>query len=195
MTRLEQQLQFIMEVDKLKNIVRQNYLADGSRKEDDADHSWHLALMCALLSEHANEKIDVTKTMIMVLIHDLVEIDAGDTYAYDTQGNGSKRERELAAADRIFQLLPQDQAKDLRSLWDEFEEGITPEAQFAATLDRVQPFLLNAASGGISWREHQVTLSQVMKRNEVTPKGSQTLWEYQHKMMQEQVEKGNLINE
>ena len=131
----------------------------------------------------------------MVLIHDLVEIDAGDTYAYDTQGNGSKRERELAAADRIFQLLPQDQAKDLRSLWDEFEEGITPEAQFAATLDRVQPFLLNAASGGISWREHQVTLSQVMKRNEVTPKGSQTLWEYQHKMMQEQVEKGNLINE
>lgn len=194
MSRLEQQLDFLLEVDKLKNIVRQNYLADGSRKEDDADHSWHLALMCAVLSEHASEKIDVVKTMTMVLIHDLVEIDAGDTYAYDSEGNGSKRERELKAADRIFNLLPQDQAQEMRSLWDEFEERVTPEAKFAATLDRILPFLLNARSNGKSWREHNITFSQVMKRNEVTHEGSEILWDHQYKLMLEQVEKGNLIN-
>lgn len=195
MTRLEQQINFIMEADRLKSIVRQNYLADGSRREDDADHSWHLALMCALLSEYSNDKIDVLKTMTMVLIHDMVEIDAGDTYAYDSKANVSKQQRELEAADRIFHLLPDDQAEEMRMLWDEFEEGNTPEARFAATLDRVQPFLLNAASEGKSWREHGVSFSQVMKRNEVTPFGSETLWNYQYEMMKEQVEKGNLINE
>lgn len=195
MDRLEQQINFIMEVDKLKNIIRQNYLADGSRKEDDADHSWHLALMCAVLSEHANEKIDVLKTMTMVLIHDIVEIDAGDTYAYDPEFQSSKRERELAAAERIFHLLPEDQANQMRALWDEFEENITPEAKFAATLDRVQPFLLNAASEGKSWKEHGVSFSQVMKRNEVTPEGSDVLWNMQYDMMRQQVEKGNLIDE
>ncbi len=195
MTRLEQQINFIMEVDKLKNIVRQNYLADGSRKEDDADHSWHLALMCAILSEHSNQKIDMVKTMIMVLIHDLVEIDAGDTYAYDAEFNLSKQERELAAAERIFNLLPEDQAEEMRSLWDEFEANETPEAKFASTLDRVQPFLLNAASNGKSWKEHGVTFSQVMKRNEVTPDGSEALWNYQYEMMKQQRELGNLKNE
>lgn len=195
MTRLEQQINFIMEVDKLKNIVRQNYLADGSRKEDDADHSWHLALMCAILSEHSNQKIDMVKTMIMVLIHDLVEIDAGDTYAYDAEFNLSKQERELAAAERIFNLLPEDQAEEMRSLWDEFEANETPEAKFASTLDRVQPFLLNAASDGKSWKEHGVTFSQVMKRNEVTPDGSEALWNYQYEMMKQQTELGNLKNE
>ncbi len=195
MTRLEQQINFIMEVDKLKNIVRQNYLADGSRKEDDADHSWHLALMCAILSEHSNQKIDIVKTMVMVLIHDIVEIDAGDTYAYDAEFNLSKQERELAAAERIFRLLPEDQAKEMRSLWDEFEANETPEAKFASTLDRVQPFLLNSASNGKSWKEHGVTFSQVMKRNEVTPDGSETLWNYQLELMKRQVELGNLINE
>lgn len=195
MTRLEQQINFIMEVDKLKNIVRQNYLADGSRKEDDADHSWHLALMCAILSEHSNQKIDMVKTMIMVLIHDLVEIDAGDTYAYDAEFNLSKQERELAAAERIFHLLPEDQAEEMRSLWDEFELNETPEAKFASTLDRVQPFLLNAASNGKSWKEHGVTFSQVMKRNEVTPEGSKALWNYQYEMMKQQMELGNLKNE
>lgn len=195
MTRLEQQINFIMEVDKLKNIIRQNYLADGSRKEDDADHSWHLALMCAILSEHSNQKIDMVKTMIMVLIHDLVEIDAGDTYAYDAEFNLSKQERELAAAERIFHLLPEDQAEEMRSLWDEFELNETPEAKFASTLDRVQPFLLNAASNGKSWKEHGVTFSQVMKRNEVTPEGSKALWNYQYEMMKQQMELGNLKNE
>jgi len=195
MTRLEQQMNFIIEVDKLKSIVRQNYLVNQSRKEDDADHSWHLALMCALLSEYANEEIDVMKTTIMVLIHDIVEIDAGDTYAYDTSGNVSKKERELAAADRIFNLLPEDQAKELRSLWDEFEEGVTSEAKFANTLDHMQPMLLNAGSGGKSWKEHQITYSQVMKRNETTPAGSNTLWEYQYEIIKQQVENGNLINQ
>lgn len=195
MTRLEQQINFILEVDKLKTIIRQNYLADGSRKEDDADHSWHLALMCAVLSEHSNEKLDVLKTMIMVLIHDLVEIDAGDTYAYDPLANVSKRERELAAAERIFSLLPEDQAVQLRSLWDEFEENKTPEARFASALDRFQPFLLNAASDGRSWREHGVAFSQVMKRNEVTHEGSEAIWKFQYEMMKQQVQKGNLLNE
>jgi putative hydrolase of HD superfamily len=195
MTRLEQQISFIMEVDKLKNIIRQNYLADGSRREGDADHSWHLALMCAVLSEYSNEKIDIVKTMTMVLIHDLVEIDAGDTFAYDPLANISKRERELAAAERIFNLLPEDQAAGLRSLWDEFEENLTPEAKFASALDRFQPFLLNAASGGKSWREHGVSFSQVMKRNEVTHEGSEELWEFQYEMMKEQIKKGNLIDE
>ena len=195
MTRLEQQMNFILEVDKLKTIIRQNYLIDGSRKEDDADHSWHLALMCAILSEHANEKIDVVKTMTMVLIHDIVEIDAGDTYAYDPNANVTKRERELLAADRIFNLLPTDQAKEIRGLWDEFEEGATPEAKFAAALDRLQPLFLNSKSDGKSWKEHHVTLSQILKRNETTHEGSEALWEYGFREIQENVEKGNLINE
>ncbi len=193
MTRLEQQMNFIMEVDKLKSIVRQNYLADGSRKEDDADHSWHLALMCILLCEHSNQKIDVLRTVLMVLIHDIVEIDAGDTYAYDPAANETKRERELIAADRIFNLLPGDQAKELRALWDEFEEEATPEAKFANTLDKLQPFLLNAGSGGKSWKEHQVTLAQLLKRNETTPDGSKALWEYQYEMIKEQERIGNLL--
>ena len=195
MTRLEQQMKFILEVDKLKSIIRQNYLVDGSRKEDDADHSWHLALMCALLSEHSNEKIDIIKTMTMLLIHDIVEIDAGDTYAYDISGNVNKKERELVAAERIFNLLPKDQAEDMRALWDEFEEGDTSEAKFANTLDHLQPMLLNAGSNGKSWIEHQVTLSQIMKRNETTHEGSEALWEYQYKIIKQQVEIGNLINE
>ena len=195
MNRLEQQMNFIMEVDKLKNIVRQNYLSDGSRKEDDADHSWHLAMMCAVLSEHANEPIDILKTITMVLIHDIVEIDAGDTYAYDAEFNLSKQERELAAADRIFHLLPEDQAIEMRKLWDEFEERNTPESKFAATLDRIQPFLLNAASDGKSWKEHGVTFPQVMKRNEVTPEGSNALWEFQYEVMKQQAKLGNLAED
>lgn len=194
-TRLEKQMEFVLEVDKLKKITRQTYLSDGSRKENDAEHSWHLALMCALLSEHANEKIDVTKTMLMVLIHDIVEIDAGDTYAYDTQGNTTKREREVKAAERLFNILPEDQAVYLRNLWEEFEEAQTPEAKFALTLDKVQPVMLNAASGGRSWREHEVEVSQIMKRNERTPEGSQDLWKYIEALILENVEKGNIKSE
>ena len=192
MTDFEKQMAFIMELDKIKKITRQTYLSDGSRKENDAEHSWHLALMCALLAEHANSEIDVLRTMTMVLIHDIVEIDAGDTYAYDAQGNASKREREVRAAERIFHLLPDDQAAYMRELWEEFEEGETAEAKFALTLDKVQPVMLNAASGGKSWREHEVALPQILKRNERTPEGSEAVWQYARGLICENVEKGNI---
>ncbi|HEX3023014.1 MAG TPA: HD domain-containing protein [Lachnospiraceae bacterium] len=192
MTRLEQQMNFILEVDKLKNVTRQTYVSSGDRKENDTEHSWHLALMAALLCEHSNEPIDVTKTMIMVLIHDIVEIDAGDTYAYDEVGNLSKRERELAAAERIFNLLPKDQAVYLRNLWDEFEEGKSAEAKFALTLDKVQPTMLNDYSDGKAWREHGVHIDQILKRNESTPEGSKELWDFSKALIDKNVELGNI---
>lgn len=196
MTRLEKQMAFIEEVDKIKLIGRQNYLADGSRKENDAEHSWHLALMTLLLSEYSNEEIDVLKTMGMVLIHDIVEIDAGDTYAYDYEAQKTQKERELAAADRIFNILPEDQAKKLRDLWDEFEAGETAEARFAAAVDRVQPAMLNSASGGISWKEHDVTLSKVLERNGKAALGSEMLWEYEKEhFIMANVDKGLLKND
>lgn len=178
MTRFEQQIAFIMELDKIKSIGRQTYLADGSRKENDAEHSWHLTMMAFVLAEYANAPIDVLKAMKMVMLHDVIEIDAGDTYAYDAVGNETKRERELVAADRIFGLLPEDQAAEYRGLWDEFEAMETMEAKFANTLDKVQPLFLNDASGGKSWREHDVKVEQVMKRNARTGEGSTELWEY-----------------
>lgn len=187
MDRLEQQINFILEVDKLKQITRQSYITGASRKETDTDHSWHLALMCALLAEYANEKIDVLKTMVMVLIHDIVEIDAGDTYAYDAVGNQSKREREVKAADRIFHLLPRDQARYLRDLWEEFEAQETPEAKFANTLDKIQPIMLNDATGGLAWREHGVRKAQVMGRNQRTGEGSQQLWEFAKNIIERNV--------
>ena len=178
MDRLDSQFEFIREIDGLKKISRQTYLSDGSRKENDTEHSWHLALMAVLLSEYANENVDLLRVITMVLVHDIVELDAGDTYAYDDAGNATKREREVAAADRIFNILPADQAKYLRNLWDEFEEDSTPEARFAHTLDHVQPVMLNDASGAKSWKEHAIKLSQVLKRNSSTAKGSEKLWEY-----------------
>ncbi|MBD5097863.1 MAG: HD domain-containing protein [Lachnospiraceae bacterium] len=193
--RLKKQLAFILELDKIKKIGRQTYLSDASRKENDAEHSWHLAIMAVLLAEQANEKIDVLKTVTMVLIHDVVEIDAGDTYAYDSAGNESKREREERAADRIFNILPPDQANYMRALWEEFEAGETAEAKFACTLDHVQPLLLNDASAGLSWREHEIKKSQVMKRNEKTGEGSEALWEYARELIQKNTELGNLKNE
>ena len=192
MERLEQQLNFLLEMDKLKSVIRQTYLADGSRKEDDAEHSWHLAMMAFILAEYANEPIDVLKTMKMVMLHDVIEIDAGDTYAYDTAGNATKRVRELAAADRIFALLPADQAAEFRGLWDEFEAMETMEARFANTLDKVQPLLLNHASGGKSWIEHGVKASQVMGRNARTPEGSEALWQYAKALIEENISKGNI---
>ena len=179
--RLKKQFAFIEEIDREKNVFRQTYLADGKRKENDAEHSWHLAVMAMLMCEHANEDIDVYRTMSMVLIHDLIEIDAGDTYAYDAQGNKTKREREIKAADRLFNILPKDQAEKMRGLWDEFEAGITPEAKFANSLDKLQPIMLNNASGGKSWEEHGVCASQVYKRNAKTPDGSRAMWEYAEK--------------
>ncbi len=191
--RLDEQFAFIREIDREKMIERQTYVADGSRKEDDAEHAWHMAVMTVLLSEYANEKIDVLKTVTMLLIHDLVEIDAGDTYAYDEEGKKTKRERELKAADRIFGLLPEDQAQKFRSLWEEFEARETPEAKFAHTMDNIQPLMLNDATDGKSWIEHDVSLSQVEDRNKKTAEGSEELWKYacEH-FLRPNVEKGRL---
>lgn len=193
MSRLEKQMEFIMEVDKIKTINRQTYITGGVRKENDAEHSWHLALMALLLGEYANENIDVLKTMAMVLIHDMVEIDAGDTYAFDSVGAESKIERELKAADRIFNILPKDQAEYFRSLWDEFELGETMESKFANALDKIQPILLHDLSDGKSWREHKVTLDQILKRNEFTKDGSKVLWDYAKEIIDEHIDKKNII--
>ena len=190
--RLEQQIRFITEADKVKNIFRQTYLADGKRKENDAEHSWHLALSAVLLKEHMKEEADLTKVMIMVLIHDLVEIDAGDTYAYDEAGAATKREREVKAAERIFGLLPEDQGSYFRALWDEFEEYETADAKFAHLLDNFQPLLLNDASDGKSWAEHGVHKSQVCKRNERIPETSEMIWVQMLEIMDRHIEKGNL---
>jgi putative hydrolase of HD superfamily len=191
--RLQKQLQFILEIDKLKKIVRQSPLTDQSRKENDAEHSWHLAVMAILLSEYAKEhQMDAFHVVKLALIHDLVEIDAGDTFCYDKIGNRQKLERETRAADRIFNILPQDQAKQMRALWDEFEARETPEACFAAALDRLQPLLLNYHTQGGTWREHGIRRQQVIQRNSPMNDGAPELWEYAEKLINEAVEKGML---
>lgn len=183
---------FVIEVDRLKNIFRQSYIIDGSRKENDAEHSWHLAIMAFILSEYANRVIDVLKVIKMVIIHDLVEIDAGDTYAYDTKGHEHKFEKELVAAKRIFGLLPEDLEKEMLSLWDEFEEGVTPEAQFALALDKVQPVILNYLSEGKAWIQHGIYKEQVVLRNKGSKDGAEALWEYVMQIIDEATEKGYL---
>lgn len=177
-TRLSQQMAFIKEIDKEKKIGRQTYLTDASRKENDAEHAWHMAIMAFLLAEYANEEIDVLKTMVMLLIHDLVEIDAGDTFAYDEEGKKTQAAREQKAADRIFSMLPEDQGKKLLEIWKEFEARETNEAKFARTMDNIQPLVLQHASGGRAWTEHQIAHSQVMGRNARTAEGSDILWKY-----------------
>lgn len=176
--RLQRQLEFCREIDKEKFIGRQTYLSDGERKENDAEHAWHMAVMTVLLSEYANEKIDVLKTITMLLIHDIVEIDAGDTYAYDEEAKKTQHQRETAAADRIFSILPDDQRDKFRGLWEEFEAGKTPEAKFAHTMDNFQPTLLNDMTNGKSWLERGVHLSQILERNKNTELGSKELWNY-----------------
>lgn len=195
MTRLEQQLSFIIEVDKVKNIFRQTYLSDKNRKENDAEHSWHIALMALLLKEYADESVDVLKVMTMVLIHDLVEIDAGDTYAYDEAANQTKRQRELAAADRIFGILPEDQGRSFRELWDEFEAYETADAKYAHLLDNLQPLLLNNAADGIAWLEHGVKKSQIYKRNARIEETSPVIWDKMKEIVQGRIEKGNVIDD
>lgn len=194
MTRLEQQLRFIVEIDKVKNIFRQTYLADAKRKENDAEHSWHIALMAYLLQEYAEEPVDVTKVMIMVLIHDLVEIDAGDTYAYDAAGAKTKRAREVAAAERIFGLLPKDQGEYFRSLWDEFEAYESADAKYAHLLDNFQPLLLNDASDGKSWTEHTVKKSQIYKRNEKIEETSAEVWKAMQEIIDKHIGLGHVID-
>ena len=195
MERLQKQMEFILEVDKVKQIVRQTYLTDGSRKENDAEHSWHLALMAVLLKEYANEEVNLEKVIPMVLIHDLVEIDAGDTYAYDRAGLVTQRERETKAADRIFGMLPENQGRRFRDLWEEFEAYETAEAKFAHVLDNCQPLILNDASGGKSWKEHTVHKSQIYKRNEHTAEGSREIWEYMKTLVDKHIQLGNVIDD
>ncbi|MCX7749267.1 MAG: HD domain-containing protein [Clostridia bacterium] len=191
--RLEKQIQFIIEIDKLKQIYRQTLLTDGSRNENDAEHSWHLAIMAAILWEHAESKdIDLSRVIKMVLIHDLVEIDAGDTFCYDEKGNRDKREREEKAAQRIFNILDSDQADELRSLWEEFEGRQTPEAKFASSLDRLQPLLHNYMTKGAAWKKHGITRSKVIERNKHIAEGSPILWNFALDIIQKSVENGYL---
>lgn len=196
MDRLEQQFEFIREIDKEKFIGRQTYLSDGRRKENDAEHAWHMAIMTILLSEYANEEIDVLKTVTMLLIHDIVEIDAGDTYAYDEEAKKTQKEREQKAAERIFGLLPPDQGEKFKKIWEEFEARETKEARFARTMDNLQPMMLNDATDGKAWVEHGVHLEQIMKRNQNTAEGSETLWEYAYQnFILPNVEKGRIKSE
>ena len=194
--RLEKQINFIREMDKEKFIGRQTYLSDGKRKENDAEHAWHLALMTLLLSEYANEKIDTLKTMTMVLFHDVVEIDAGDTYAYDEEGKKTQAQREQKAAERLYGLLPEDQGAKLKAIWEEFEAKNTPESRFAHTMDNFQPVMLNDATNGKMWEENKVRLSQILKRNEKTKLGSKILWEYSYKnFIEPNVKKKKIIDD
>jgi putative hydrolase of HD superfamily len=191
--RLEKQIRFILEVDKLKEIFRQTLCTQSRRAENDAEHSWHLCLAVIVLAEHANEpRMDVLRVLKMVIIHDLVEIDAGDTFAYDTARMAHQHEREAIAADRIFGLLPADQAAEFRGLWDEFEERATPESKFAAAVDRFQPVLLNCSTEGAAWNRHKVTADRVIARNSHIAEGSAAVWDEAAALIQKAVDSGHL---
>lgn len=191
--RLKQQIRFVIEIDKLKRVARQTILMDRSRLENDAEHSWHLAVMAMLLSEYAAENgIDLFRVVKMVLVHDLVEIDAGDTYCYNDEDIQDQIKREEQAADRIFSILPDDQSKEIRLLWDEFNDRETPEARFAAALDRLQPLLHNYNTDGLMWKKNDIRRSQVILRNRPIKDGAPTLWEYAARLIDDAVEKGFL---
>lgn len=190
--RLKKQLDFILEIDKEKNILRQTHLSGHGRRENDSEHAWHMAIMAYLLRDYANTSVDITKVMLMCLIHDIVEIDAGDTYAYDAEGLKTQKAREDAAKERIFSLLPEDQKKELVALFDEFEDFTTPESKFAHAMDNLQPLLLNNSNGGGDWREHGVSAEQVYGRQKKTALGSEKLYEVTDLIIQEHIEKGNL---
>lgn len=190
--RLEKQLAFALEIDKVKNIFRQTHLSGNGRNENDAEHSWHMAIMAYLLREYSNEEIDIAKTMVMCLIHDLVEIDAGDTYAYDSEGQKTKKAREDAAKERIFSILPEDQRAELIALFDEFEANETPEARFAHVMDNLQPIMLNDSNGGNDWKVRGVTAQQVSARQSKNVLGSKTLNEVTDNIIKANVEKGSL---
>ncbi|MDD6070855.1 MAG: HD domain-containing protein [Clostridiales bacterium] len=195
MERIDKQFDFIREIDKEKEITRHTFLADSSRRENDAEHAWHMAIMTILLQEYANEEIDVLKTITMLLIHDIVEIDAGDTYAYDEKGKENQAEREEKAAKRIFNMLPEDQAEKMIALWHEFEAQETAEAKFARCMDNIQPMMLNDASNGFAWEENQVKISQILKRNERTAEGSRVLWDYMKHILQKNMDEGHIVKD
>lgn len=190
--RLSRQMRFIVEMDRLKGVLRRTYTADGSRHENSAEHSWHIALMAVVLAEYAPAGTDMSRVVKMLLVHDLVEIDAGDTYCYDKVAAQDKQARERAAADRIFALLPADQAAEVRGLWDEFEAMSTPEARFANAMDRLEPVLIHPANGGKSWSEHNITRDQVIARNCLIERGSPTLWAYARQVIDDAVARGIL---
>lgn len=190
--RLENQLQFILEIDKLKEVYRRSYLVNSRRRENSSEHSWHVAVIAMLMAEYGNEQTNLFRVLCMLLVHDLVEIDAGDTYCYDEQSTLDKFEREKEAAERLFGLLPTDQSQWLRNLWKEFEAGETPEAKFANAIDRFMPLLHNFFTKGKSWLEHGVTEDQVQKRMAKAKQGSKTLWQYSQKIIEEAVERGYL---
>ncbi len=190
--RLKKQMDFVLEIDKEKNIFRQTHLSGHGRNENDAEHAWHMSIMAYLLKEYANEKVDIARVMIMCLIHDIVEIDAGDTYAYDSAGLATQKAREDAAKERIFSILPEDQKQELTALFDEFEENMTPEARFAHAMDNLQPLTLNNSNDGGDWREHNVSREQVYGRQKKTKLGSEKLYELTDEILKEHIKKGNI---
>ena len=190
--RFRKQREFILEIDQEKNILRQTHLSRHGRNENDAEHAWHMAVMAYLLQEYSNREIDIAKVMIMCLIHDVVEIDAGDTYAYDETGQASRKEREDRAKERIFGILPEDQKEKMIALFDEFEAFETPESCFAHAMDNFQPFLLNDSNDGGDWREHGVSISKVLGRQSQTEKGSEEIFAFVRNLLEEHVRKGNL---
>lgn len=190
--RLRRQLAFIVEIDKAKTVLRNSLVIEAGRRENDAEHAWHLAVMAQLLAEYARGEIDVDRVIEMLLVHDLVEIDAGDTFIYDTAARERQAEKERAAADRIFGLLPGDQAAALRERWEEFEARQTPDARFAFALDRLQPLLLNFHTQGHAWRKHGVRQGQVLAINATIAEGAPELWEYARGLIEEAVRRGYL---
>lgn len=193
--RLAQQMAFIIEADKLKTILRQSYISDASRRENDAEHSWHLALMAITLYEHANApELNLLKILRMLILHDIVEIDAGDTYIYDEEHKRDQAKRERQAADRLFGLLPPDQAAEFRQIWEEFEAGLTAEARFAKAIDRLHPMLLNFLAGGKTWQKHNVVADQVRSINQRIEEGSSELWEYAQNLIEKAVSNGILAD-
>lgn len=190
--RFKKQLDFALEIDKEKNILRQTHLSGHGRNENDAEHAWHMAIMAYLLREYSNEPVDITRVMLMCLIHDVVEIDAGDTYAYDEEGKKTQKAREEAAKERIYSLLPEDQKEELAAIFDEFEESKTPESKFAHAMDNLQPLMLNNSNDGGDWREHGVSAKQVYGRQSRTKEGSEKLYEVTDQIIKKHREKGNL---
>ena len=190
--RLKKQLDFSLEIDKEKNILRQTHLSDHGRRENDAEHAWHMAIMAYLLREYANEEVDIGRTMLMCLIHDIVEIYAGDTYAYDEEALKSQKAREDEAKERIFSMLPDDQREELIAVFDEFEAYETPESRYAHAMDNLQPLILNHSNGGSDWKEHGVTADQVYGRQSKTRLGSEKLYELTDRIIRENIEKGTL---
>ncbi|MCI5924101.1 MAG: HD domain-containing protein [Oscillospiraceae bacterium] len=191
-SRFEQQMRFLVEIDQMKNVLRQTLLADGSRRESDAEHSWHLAMYAMLLSEYAPEPVDVSRVIRMVLVHDLIEIYAGDTFCYDKEGNRDKAAREAAAADQLYALLPADQAGEYRALWEEFDRMDTPDSRFAAALDRVQPIINNYLTEGHTWKLGHVTSAQVYERMAPVKNGLPEAWKVVEWIINTSIEKGFL---